>query len=74
LEYIDLFDVIFRVYGKGMWYLVDGMLRSLYRPGSLVTVAWELVRYKLDLVGIQESLLYSGYWVLPGGKASGAWH
>jgi hypothetical protein len=29
-------------------------VRSLYRPGSLMTVAWELGRYKLDLVGVQE--------------------
>jgi hypothetical protein len=33
-----------------------GMLnvRSLYRPGSLKTVARELGKYKLDLVGVQE--------------------
>jgi exonuclease III len=29
-------------------------VRSLYRSGSLMTVARELARYKLDLVGIQE--------------------
>jgi len=29
-------------------------LRSLYRVGSLTTAAWELVRYKLDLVGVQK--------------------
>jgi hypothetical protein len=29
-------------------------VRSLYKPGSLATVASKLVRYKLDLVGIQE--------------------
>jgi exonuclease III len=29
-------------------------VRSLYRPGSLKTVARELGKYKLDLVGIQE--------------------
>jgi hypothetical protein len=29
-------------------------LRSLYRSGSLITVARELARYKLDLVGVQE--------------------
>ena len=28
--------------------------RSLYRCGSLTTVASELARYKLDLVGVQE--------------------
>jgi exonuclease III len=29
-------------------------VRSPYRPGSLTTVARELARYKLDLVGVQE--------------------
>ena len=29
-------------------------VRSLYRAGSLMTVAKELARYKLDLVGLQE--------------------
>jgi exonuclease III len=29
-------------------------VRSLYRAGSLKTVARELVKYKLDLVGVQE--------------------
>jgi exonuclease III len=29
-------------------------MRSLYRSGSLMTVARELARYKLDLVGVQE--------------------
>jgi hypothetical protein len=29
-------------------------MRSLYRSGSLMTVARELVRYKLDLVDVQE--------------------
>jgi exonuclease III len=29
-------------------------VRSLYRSGSLMTVAKELARYKLDLVGVQE--------------------
>jgi len=28
-------------------------VRSLYRSGSLTTVARELARYKLDLVGVQ---------------------
>jgi exonuclease III len=28
--------------------------RSLYRSGSLMTVARELARYKLDIVGVQE--------------------
>jgi hypothetical protein len=29
-------------------------VRSLYRPGSLKTVALELWKYKLDLVSVQE--------------------
>jgi exonuclease III len=29
-------------------------VRSLYRAGSLKVVARELVRYKLDVVGVQE--------------------
>jgi exonuclease III len=29
-------------------------VRSLYRAGSLMTVARELARYNLDLVGVQE--------------------
>ena len=29
-------------------------VRSLYRAGSLMAVAKELARYKLDLVGVQE--------------------
>jgi exonuclease III len=29
-------------------------VRSMYRPGSLMTVARELSKYKLDLVGVQE--------------------
>jgi exonuclease III len=29
-------------------------VRSLYRSGSLMTVARELARYKFDLVGVQE--------------------
>ena len=29
-------------------------VRSLYRAGSLMAVARKLVRYKLDLVGVQE--------------------
>jgi hypothetical protein len=31
-----------------------GNVRSLYRSGSLKTVARELGKYKLDLVGVQE--------------------
>jgi hypothetical protein len=33
----------------GLW-----NIRRLYRAGSLKTVARELARYKLDLVGVQE--------------------
>jgi hypothetical protein len=33
----------------GMW-----NVRSLYRAGSLMTVAKEISEYKLDLVGVQE--------------------
>ena len=29
-------------------------IRSLYRAGSLMAAARELVRYKLDVVGVQE--------------------
>jgi hypothetical protein len=29
-------------------------MRSLYRSGSLITVARELARYKLDLLGVHE--------------------
>ena len=29
-------------------------VRSLCRAGSLTTVAWELAKYELDLVGVQE--------------------
>jgi len=29
-------------------------VRSLYRAGSLTAAAWELARYKLNLVGEQE--------------------
>jgi exonuclease III len=29
-------------------------VRSMYRSGSLITVARELTKYKLDLVGVQE--------------------
>jgi exonuclease III len=29
-------------------------VRSLYRSGSLTTVARKLARYRLDLVGVQE--------------------
>ena len=35
--------------GFGTW-----SVRSLYRSGSLMTVARELARYKLVLVGVQE--------------------
>jgi exonuclease III len=29
-------------------------VRSLYRAGSLITVAEEISKYKLDIVGVQE--------------------
>jgi len=29
-------------------------VRSVYRAGYLKASAWELVRYKLDVVGVQE--------------------
>ena len=29
-------------------------VRSPYRAGALMAAAWELARYKLDLVGVQE--------------------
>jgi hypothetical protein len=29
-------------------------VRSLYRPGSFTAAAWELARYKFDLVGVQD--------------------
>jgi hypothetical protein len=35
-------------------------VRSLYRAGSLKTVSWELARYKLDLVRMQEGRLEGG--------------
>jgi exonuclease III len=35
-------------------------VRSLYRSGSLMTVARELARYKLDLVGAQEVRWHKG--------------
>jgi hypothetical protein len=34
-------------------------VRSLYRVGSLTTVAEEVSKYKLDLVGVQEVLVLS---------------
>ena len=41
-------------------------VRSLYRSGSLTTAARELVRYKLDLMGIQEVRWEKGGTVLAG--------
>ena len=35
-------------------------VRNLYRSGSLTTVAKELARFKLDLVGVQEVRWYKG--------------
>jgi hypothetical protein len=35
-------------------------VRSLYRAGSLTAAARKLVRYKLDLVGVQEDTVRAG--------------
>ena len=40
--------------GKRDTFLGTWNIRSLYRAGSLMAVAKELARYKLDLVGVQE--------------------
>jgi exonuclease III len=37
-------------------------VRSLYMAGSLTAAARELVRYKLDLVGVQEVRWDNGAW------------
>jgi hypothetical protein len=39
----------------GMW-----NMRSLYRSGVLKTVAWELVRYRSDILGGKEAVLGKG--------------
>jgi exonuclease III len=41
-------------------------VRSLYRAGSLMTVAKEVSKYKLDLVGVQEFRWETGGTVPPG--------
>jgi exonuclease III len=41
-------------YGKGTRVFGTWNVRSTYRSGSLMTVARELAKYKLDLVGVQE--------------------
>jgi hypothetical protein len=43
----------------GLW-----NVRSLYRVGSLMTVSRELLRYKLDLVGVQEVRWVGGEYTL----------
>jgi hypothetical protein len=40
--------------GNGDLLLGTWNVRNLYRGGSLMAVARELARYKLDLVGVQE--------------------
>jgi hypothetical protein len=40
--------------------------RSLYRPGSLMTDSREIVKYKLDLVFVQEVKWDKGATVIPG--------
>jgi exonuclease III len=42
-------------------------IRSLYRAGSLMTVSWELSRYRLDLVGVQE-VRWEGSGTTPAGE------
>ena len=37
-----------------MYIYTAGNVRSFYRAGSLMAVAKELAKYKLDLVGVQE--------------------
>jgi hypothetical protein len=46
-------------------------VRSLYRPGSLMTVARELAKYKLDLVGVQEVRCIILKWIFK--RWDGAW-
>jgi hypothetical protein len=42
-------------------------VRSLYRASSLVTVSGKLVKYKFDLVGVQE-VRWEGCGTEPAGK------
>jgi hypothetical protein len=46
----------------GMW-----NVRSMYRAGSLWTVAEEVSKYKLDLVGVQE-VRWNGHGTEPAGQ------
>jgi hypothetical protein len=48
--------------GFGKW-----NVRSLYRSGSLKTLAREFARYKLDVVGIQEVRWDKGFAIRSGG-------
>jgi hypothetical protein len=41
-------------------------VRRLYRAGSLTAAAWELARYTLDLVGVQEDMWDKGGTVRAG--------
>jgi exonuclease III len=40
--------------GKWAWRFATWNVKRMYRAGSLRTVAEEVLKYKLDLVGIQE--------------------
>jgi hypothetical protein len=51
---------------SGIW-----KVRGLYRSGSLTTVARELARYKLDLVGVQKVKRNKGGRVRTGYYISG---
>jgi hypothetical protein len=42
-------------------------VRSLYRAGSLRAVAEEILKYKLDLAGVQE-VRWDGYVIEPAGE------
>jgi len=53
---------------SGIW-----KVRSLYRSGSLTTVARELARYKLDLVGVQEARWGKGETVRAGDYSLFLW-
>jgi hypothetical protein len=41
-------------------------VRSLYRAGSVMTVVKEILKYKLDLVGVQDVRWYTGGTELEG--------
>jgi hypothetical protein len=53
---------------SGIW-----KVRSLYRSGSLTTVARELARYKLDLVGVQKARWDKGGTVRAGDYSLFLW-